>query len=101
MHMAWPCARIVGSIVYLVIFRQGHFLTQHNIFPTATHQIPWVLLSYMAKATVLLSPNLDLLGILSRTALPNSWQSSLLFSTKSEIYSHMWCMLPSVPEEIF
>lgn len=96
--MAWPCGRILESMVYLIIFLQGHVLTPHDIFPTAKHQIPWALLSYIAKASVLLAANLDLLGVLSRTGHPHSWQPSLLFSKISEIYSHMWWMLPSVPE---
>lgn len=40
------------SMVYVVIFLQGHVLTPHGIFPTARHQILWVLLSYAAKAAV-------------------------------------------------
>ena len=72
-----------------VIFLQGHALTPHGIFPTAKHQIPRVLLSYMAKAAVLLSLSLGLLRVLSTTGPPHSWQSSLLFSKKSEVFPHV------------
>lgn len=40
------------SMVYVVIFLQGHALIPHGIFPTAKHQILWVLLSYAAKAAM-------------------------------------------------